>query len=64
MAPITDSLKIVNNFIGILKEHRIELSQAILFGSYAKENATEWSDIDLSLVSEDFSGIHFTTGKN
>ena len=28
----------------------------MLFGSYAKGNETEWSDIDIALVSEIFDG--------
>lgn len=31
----------------------------ILFGSYAKGNAEKWSDIDVAIISPDFSGIPF-----
>ncbi len=54
-----DSLKIATALISILKEHQIKLSSAILFGSHTKGTASPWSDIDLALVSEDFSGIPF-----
>lgn len=36
------------------KDYRV--TQAILFGSYASGTATEWSDIDLAIVSPDFRG--------
>ena len=32
------------------------IQQVFLFGSYATGNYTEWSDIDLALVSEVFEG--------
>ena len=33
----------------------IRIKKAFLFGSYAKGQQGEWSDIDLALVSEQFS---------
>lgn len=38
----------------VSKTYRVE--QVILFGSYARGNATEFSDIDLAIVSSDFHG--------
>jgi predicted nucleotidyltransferase len=35
----------------------INLKKVILFGSYAKNKQTKYSDIDVALVSDDFSGI-------
>ncbi|MFH1194062.1 MAG: nucleotidyltransferase domain-containing protein [bacterium] len=43
----------------MLKQNNIHLKNVYLFGSYAKGNFTEWSDIDLALVSEYFEGIRF-----
>ncbi len=37
--------------------------QAILFGSYVKGTAGKWSDIDIALVSRDFTGIGFNDRK-
>jgi predicted nucleotidyltransferase len=37
-----------------LNRHNIPISEAVLFGSYAKGNYHEWSDI--ALVSEIFTG--------
>jgi predicted nucleotidyltransferase len=35
------------------------VKKAILFGSYAKGNCHDWSDIDLALVSDAFEGERF-----
>jgi len=43
-------------YIKRLEENRIPASQAILFGSYANGGFTEWSDIDLAIVSDAFEG--------
>ncbi len=50
-------------YIQMLKEtlskNQIPICKAILFGSYAKGLAHPYSDIDIALVSEKFSGIRF-----
>ena len=43
-----------------LKKRNINIEKAILFGSYAKGNAAENSDIDVALISSDFEGIRFS----
>ena len=49
-----DVRKIVRHFLyEIQKTHKVEL--AFLYGSYAKGLANEWSDIDIAIVSPDFS---------
>ncbi|MBM2814154.1 MAG: nucleotidyltransferase [Ignavibacteria bacterium] len=59
-------VEVPNNIIESIKRFAIEaeknninIQQAILFGSYAKGNNTEWSDIDVAVVSENFEGIRF-----
>jgi len=42
-----------------LASKKINIVQAYLFGSSAKGNRQEWSDIDLAIVSPDFSGDSF-----
>jgi len=49
----------IKSLIKIIEKKGILISSAYLFGSYAKGNAKEWSDIDVALVSDDFSGIRF-----
>ncbi len=36
-------------------QHNIHVQQAILFGSHANGEADAWSDVDLPVVSPDFS---------
>jgi predicted nucleotidyltransferase len=52
-------LNSINKFIEESERIGIHLQQVILFGSYAKGNNTEWSDIDLAVVSDSFEGIRF-----
>ena len=51
--------KSINEFIKYLKNTNIHIKEAILFGSYAKGTSNEFSDVDLALVSENFSGSRF-----
>ena len=39
---------------------RYNISKAYLFGSYARGEATEKSDIDLMIVPQNYNGIGFT----
>ncbi|MBF0377272.1 MAG: nucleotidyltransferase domain-containing protein [Desulfamplus sp.] len=47
---------IIDRYINELNQHNITIKEAVLFGSYAKGNYHEWSDIDIALVSEIFTG--------
>ncbi len=47
---------IIDNYLHELNQHNIPVREAVLFGSYAKGNPHEWSDIDIALVSEIFTG--------
>jgi len=49
----------VQQYVSLLKDRNIHILQAYLFGSYAKGNADEWSDIDLALVTDTFIGDSF-----
>lgn len=49
----------INKFIDELEKNNIQIQRAILFGSYAVGTANEWSDIDLALVSNSFTGNRF-----
>ena len=58
MVKIPDKVKeIIDQYLVALNDNNIPVKQAILFGSYAKGNYDDWSDIDLALVSEVFEGI-------
>ena len=46
-------------YIDFLREKGISVSEAYLFGSYAKGNAKDWSDIDICVVSRNFGKDYF-----
>lgn len=52
----SEIISIVKIFLERLQKDNIRVSKAILYGSYAKGTNDEWSDIDLAIVSDDFSG--------
>ena len=45
-----DAIKLSKNYVEKLKQNRIDVLDAWIFGSYAKENYNKDSDIDLALV--------------
>jgi predicted nucleotidyltransferase len=49
-------IEYVSGYVKACNELGIHFNKVILFGSYAKGTAHKWSDIDLALVSDDFSG--------
>jgi predicted nucleotidyltransferase len=49
----------VEELVRLLVANNIIVRQAIVFGSYAKGQQTEWSDIDVALVSDQFEGNRF-----
>lgn len=60
MAIATDSiLEIVKRYIEDLKKNGSKIREAIVFGSFVKGTAKEWSDIDVALVSPYFTGHRF-----
>lgn len=60
MVKIPDKIKsIIDRYFILLRENNIQIKNAYLFGSYAKGNNNEWSDIDIAIVSDDFEGIRF-----
>jgi predicted nucleotidyltransferase len=64
MAAVTDeAIEVVEKFLQIVKTAGIKIDRAILFGSYAEGVAGKWSDIDIALVSQDFSGVSFYDNK-
>jgi len=50
----TGTEEIVRRTIERLQQ-KIQVQQAILFGSHAKGEADAWSDVDLAVISPDFS---------
>ena len=57
MVQIPDNIKnTIQQYLVALRRHNIPLQQVFLFGSYARGNYDEWSDIDLAVVSDIFEG--------
>jgi predicted nucleotidyltransferase len=64
MAAITDeAVEAVEKFLRLLRDANIKVERAILFGSHARGVAGKWSDIDIAIVSPDFSGVRFYDSK-
>lgn len=47
--------KVVNAYVAVLEKNGIHPLKVILYGSYAKGTATQLSDIDIVIVSEDLA---------
>ncbi len=61
MVVISDKIKdIVRKFVFEAMKDNITITDAVLFGSYAKGTNSEFSDIDLAIVSNDFDGIRLS----
>jgi len=52
-------IEIAKKYIDELQRHNIHVWEAILFGSYAKGNVNEESDIDIAIISDAFTGDRF-----
>ena len=49
-----DVKKIIMNFLEKVRK-KYSIDGAYLFGSFAKGTSNEWSDIDIAIISSDFS---------
>ena len=61
---IKSATELVNKYIKELQKNGFPILEAIIFGSYAKGNPKEESDIDVALVSPAFSGDRFADRRN
>lgn len=60
MALVSDEIvEKLKKFLDMVSESGLHIERAMVFGSYAKGKAGEWSDIDIALVSKDFTGVRF-----
>lgn len=48
-------IQAINTYVNLLHEDDLPIDKVILFGSYAKGKAHQWSDIDLCIVSPKFT---------
>lgn len=49
----------VRRFLWLISDSGLHIEKAIVFGSYAKGKENKWSDIDVALVSKEFTGVRF-----
>ena len=52
-------LNCAQKFVETVRQDGIPVESAYLFGSWAQGRATQWSDIDLAVVSPAFEGTPF-----
>jgi len=53
----------VQQFLEEVRQLGVPLRQAILFGSFARNEQHEYSDIDVALVADNFTGAAFIDSK-
>ncbi|MDR2498877.1 MAG: nucleotidyltransferase domain-containing protein [Tannerellaceae bacterium] len=51
------AIKIVGDYAREIEEQGVNLRTVILFGSFARNTQHEWSDIDVALVADEFTGL-------
>lgn len=54
-----EALIIVGRLVEMAVAGGVRIERAYLFGSFARGTPREWSDIDVALVSPDFTGTAF-----
>ena len=52
-------IALLKKFASEVNDSGIHLKKIVLYGSYAKNKQSEWSDIDVAMVADEFSGIGF-----
>jgi predicted nucleotidyltransferase len=48
----------IRKYLEALPSYGVHARRAVLFGSFAKDAADEWSDIDLVVIAPEFDGPH------
>jgi predicted nucleotidyltransferase len=56
------AVELAKKFITYLQNQGIKIDSAYLFGSFAKGTEHKWSDIDVAVISSDFSDDRFEEG--
>jgi predicted nucleotidyltransferase len=52
-------IETVRNYAHAIEANGVNLRKVILYGSFAKGTQHEWSDIDVAMVADHFTGISF-----
>ncbi|MBN8684357.1 MAG: nucleotidyltransferase domain-containing protein [Chitinophagales bacterium] len=50
-------MKLAKKYVASVEASGIALHKAFLFGSYASNRQHEWSDIDIALIGDNFTGL-------
>ena len=53
------AIETVRNYAKDIESHGVHLRAVFLYGSFAKGTQREWSDIDVALVADEFTGFYF-----
>jgi len=56
-------IETVRNYANDIEAKGIHLRTVILYGSFAKGTQHEWSDIDVALVADEFTGFYIDDKK-
>jgi len=56
-------IETVRNYAHRIEANGVHLKTVILYGSFAKGTQHEWSDIDVALVADEFTGFYFDDAK-
>jgi predicted nucleotidyltransferase len=57
------AIETVRNYAYEIEARGVHLRMVILYGSFAKGMQHEWSDIDVALVADEFTGFSFDDKK-
>jgi len=57
MVTQSTALKIAQDYLHEVRALGVGVRRAILFGSFARNQQHEWSDIDVALFADDFIGL-------
>ncbi len=62
MAP-AEIVGIVQRYVSLLRQHGVNVQKAVLFGSRARGDAAQYSDIDVLILSPDFGTDRVSEGQ-
>jgi len=51
-------IETVRHYLSVLPRYGVHAKRAVLYGSFAKDEAHEWSDIDLIVIAPEFDEPH------
>ncbi len=56
----SEAIATVENYVKSIRSLGVQVRKAFLFGSFAKNRQSEWSDIDVALIADNFIGFSVT----